>query len=260
MKGYFMKKFLLFVAAALVFVGSNAQALRFSNHETGELYENNAEVKANIADPIMNTLDWYFLVLNTSEDNHSIQIVAEIEEVNGSLSMCGNGNSFPTCNNYANAVTVQYGPYNCAPGNPIEYIHVSLAFVDFTDDGPVTNTSNNARVKYTIYDPANPDEKTSITVVFDYATFEELASVNSVVADQKVKVFQRGGNLVCNYNFSTRANRSIVVSNIVGARVANVALEGGNGEAVINRLPKGVYVYTLVENGRNVKSHKVVIR
>jgi hypothetical protein len=104
---------------------------------------------------------------------------------------------------------------------------------------------------------ANDDDLTYVTVVFDYS---RVAALNAANMANNVKVFQRGANLVCNYAFDAVAERSLVVTNIVGARVATVALDGNNGEVALDRLPKGVYVYTLVEGGRNVKSQKIVVR
>ena len=113
------------------------------------------------------------------------------------------------------------------------------------------------KADFVMYNTANEDDFTYVTVVFDYS---RVASVNAANMANNVKLFQRDGNLVCNYAFDAAATRNIVLTNIVGARVATVALDGNNGEVALNRLPKGVYVYTLVENGRNVKSQKIVVR
>lgn len=180
-------------------------------------------------------------------------IDVEVEEISGFFQFCGNA-AVTTGQCFAHVATgvYPYGPYAALAGSADYYFHAALMCMNETDA---------ARVKFTIYDQSNPDDKTSMTVILNKEAYDKgVAGVNGVFAAQQVKVFQRGAGLVCNYNFDTAANRAIVVSNIVGARVASVVLDGTNGEVVVDRLPKGVYVYTLVENGRNVKSHKVVIR
>ena len=114
------------------------------------------------------------------------------------------------------------------------------------------------KADYMLVNAANEDDLTYVTVIYDYAKY--VAAVNKAGVNNNMNVSQRGANLVCNYAFDTVAERSLVVTNIVGARVASVALEGNNGEVAVERLPKGVYVYTLVEGGRNIKSQKIVVR
>ena len=114
------------------------------------------------------------------------------------------------------------------------------------------------KADYRLQNAANEEDYTYVTVIFDYAKYN--AAVNNANMSNEVNVFQRGANMVCDYAFDAVANRSLVVTNIVGARVAAVALDGNNGEVVLDTLPKGVYVYTVVENGRNLKSQKIVLR
>lgn len=253
MKGYIMKKFLLFVVAALVFVGSaTAQSLRFYDQE-GNLYEENAVITSyEVESDFMNNT-WHLNIKNTSDRDINVMIDVEVEEISGFFQFCGNLNvTVGTCFPYdPEKPFAPFGPYYAEAGSAKYYFHAALMCISETDY---------LRVKFTIYDESNPDDKTSMTVILSKEAYDKGSGVNDAFATQQVKVFQRGGNLVCNYNFNTTANRSIVVSNIVGACVGSVVLDGNNGEAVIDRLPQGVYVYTLVENGRNVKSHKVVIR
>ena len=119
-------------------------------------------------------------------------------------------------------------------------------------------SNNYIKADYMLVNAANEDDLTYVTVIYDYAKY--VAAVNKAGVNNNMNVSQRGANLVCNYAFDTVAERSLVVTNIVGARVASVALEGNNGEVAVERLPKGVYVYTLVENGRNIKSQKIIVR
>ena len=247
-----MKNFLLFVAAAMLVGSANAQSLRFYDQE-GNLYDDGAVITTyEVESEFMNNT-WHMNIKNTSDKLINVQIDVVMEEINGFFQFCGNGGvTTSMCYPIMAVGTTSYGPYAAAAGSADYYYHAAMMIMD---------ENSAARAKFVAYDANNPDDKTTLTVIFNKEAYDKgCASVGSVVAASKVNVFQRGANLVCNYNFETAANRSIVVSSIVGARVADVALDGNNGEAVINRLPKGVYVYTLVENGRNVKSHKIVVR
>lgn len=247
-----MKKFLLF-AAALVFVGSaTAQSLRFYD-EAGNLYENGAEFTTYEVEPDFYNNTWHLNVKNTSDKAIDVMIDVVPEELSGFFQFCGNaGVTTPNCFPIMTTDVYSYGPYTAAAGSANYYFHAALMCMSETDY---------ARVRFEIYDNNNPSDKCTITVIFSKEAYDKgCASVNGVKATADVKVFQRGGNLVCNYNFDAAGNREVVVSNIVGARVAAAQLNGTNGEVSFDRLPKGVYVYTLVENGRNVKSQKIVVR
>lgn len=247
-----MKKFLLFVAA-LVMVGSaSAQSLRFYD-EAGNLYEDGAVVESYEVEEAMMSNVLHINVKNTSDKAIDVMFDVTPEELTGFFQWCGNAAvTTGTCYPVTELKTYSYGPYTAAAGSADYYWHAALMCMAGNEA---------ARVRIEVYDNNNPSDKTAIIVVLNADLYNKgLASVKSLQAAQDVKVFQRGANLVCNYNFDATANRTIVVSNIVGARVATIALNGNNGEVAFDRLPKGVYVYTLVENGRNAKSQKIVVR
>lgn len=247
-----MKKFLLF-AAALVMVGSaSAQSLRFYD-EAGNLYEDGAVVESYEVEPELFNNTWHLNVKNTSDKSIDVMFDVTPEELTGFFQWCGNAAvTTPNCFPIKDIKTHTYGPYTAAAGSADYYWHAALMCMAGNES---------ARVRIEVYDNNNPADKCTITLILNAELYNKgVASVKSLQAAQDVKVFQRGANLVCNYNFDAAANRTIVVSNIVGARVATIALNGNNGEVAFDRLPKGVYVYTLVENGRNAKSQKIVVR
>lgn len=247
-----MKKFLLFAVAALVAGTVSAQTLRFVDEEGNE-YANNASIVTYDVEPEMFNLVWHLNVKNTSGSDATFIVAHEVEEINGFIQFCGNAEvTTPQCYGASAVGLSEYGPYTLAGNTSAYCFHAAMMML--TDD-------TKARVKYTVYLEENPEDAAVITVTYTKENYDKgLASVDKTFAGSTVNVFQRGGNLVCNYNFDTDASRSIAVYNIVGARVATLPLEGNNGEVAFNTLPKGVYVYTLLENGRNVKSQKVVVR
>ena len=246
-----MKKFLLFAVAAMSLMAAQAQSVRFV-HE-GTVLENDANVLITEKGVSGFSMDWYPTIRNTSDK--SVEVIVSVDvnqdsnkhaDMMDALTMCDANNCYP-------ATVSELPAFTLAPGEETTHnfhaqFQITSSFSGYTD----------AYIEATYYIMNTNDEEdyTYVNVTFDLSK----ASVDKTQMASNVNVFQRGENLVCNYNFDAAANRNIVVSNIVGARVANVNLDGNNGEVSFGRLAKGVYVYTLVENGRNVQSRKIVVR
>ncbi len=247
-----MKKILLFAFAAFMAVTVNAQTLRFVDQE-GVEYENGAVIEAYEVEPELMNLVWHLNLKNTSDQAQDFIIYHEVEELSGFMQFCGNAEvTTGLCYGATSVGADEYGPYTLAAGATEYCFHAAIMMM--------TETTA-ARVTYTAYPESNPEDASYVTVIYTYEAYQNgINAVEKAFVNNKVNMFQRNGSLVCNYEFDNAAKRSVVVSNIVGARVATVVLDGTQGEVVLNRLPKGVYVYTLVENGRAVKSHKVVVR
>lgn len=246
MKGYIMKKILLFASAVLAAFSIQAQTAVFV-HEGVALNTGDKVLLTEMNDWKM--MEWYPIIRNTSAQSVDLIVSVEVLEnkyETDNLTMCDAQNCFPS--------TVTSLPVFTLAGNEESGHHFHAQFMAISAMSGATDSY--AKARYTITNANNPDDATYVDVEFDLSK----ASVEGALVAADVKVFQNGENLVCRYNFDNNANRAIVVSNILGATVANVNFEGNNGEVVVNRLPKGVYVYTLVENGRNVKSHKIVVR
>lgn len=66
-------------------------------------------------------------------------------------------------------------------------------------------------------------------------------------------------NNALTYSFNTVAPRCLQVYAADGRLVRSAALSSAKGNLSLNDLPQGVYVYNLTENGKTVKSQKVVL-
>ncbi len=66
-------------------------------------------------------------------------------------------------------------------------------------------------------------------------------------------------NNALTYSFNTVASRCLQVYAADGRLVRSAALSSAKGNLSLNDLPQGVYVYNLTENGKTVKSQKVVL-
>lgn len=252
-----MKKILLFAVAAVAAMCVQAQpSVQFVYN--GEVLEDGAVVEVLDYDPTMGEMPWHVGFKNNTGKDVEVQISYDsyenkYENLEG---MEGYGDAMTICTKqcfFGASVTAPPFIVNAA-GEPDCEVHIAFGIMS---DAVCGYKDAFVKADFVMVNTANEDDLTYVTVVFDYSRVAALHGANMA---NNVKVFQRGDNLVCNYAFDAVAERSLVVTNIVGARVAAVALDGNNGEVALDRLPKGVYVYTLVEGGRNVKSQKIVVR
>lgn len=254
-----MKKILLFVAAAVAAVSVQAQSVQMMYK--GEVLQDGAVVEVTEYDAEAGEMPWHVEFKNNTGTD--VEVIMSYESYDNKYSELmgipgfGDGLSLCTWQCVAGESVTAPAFYVDAEGNPDCAFHTAFMIMS---NQPDFGGYQDAYIKadYMLVNAANEDDFTYVTVIFDYAKY--VAAVNKAGVNNNMNVYQRGANLVCNYAFDAVAERSLVVTNIVGARVANVALDGNNGEVSLDRLSKGVYVYTLVENGRNVKSQKIVVR
>ncbi len=246
-----MKKVLLLAIASVAFMSAQAQSVRFVND--GVVLDTDANVVITEMGVSGLSMDWYPVIKNTSDKSVEVVVSVDVNQESNKhadmmdvLTMCDAQNCFP-------GTVTELPAFTLAPGEETTHnFHAQFqVFSKFSG-------YNDAYIEaiYYIMNTKDEDDYTYVNVTFDLSK----SAVDKTQMSEEVKVFQRGENLVCNYNFDNDADRNIVVTSIVGTTVANVALNGNYGEANINRLAKGVYVYTLVENGRNIQSRKIVVR
>lgn len=267
-----MKKFLLAVAVLVSAVAVQAQSVLF--YYDGQVLEDGYTLTATNADIDAGTIDLHFGFQNTTAENQEFFVMIQVVENRNADFVTQNkkGKEIPAGDAVSFCVPGQcFGPettespvYALAPnellteGDPFHATFTANSYIYPLAYGQEPKKDSYAEVTYYIMNVNDEDDITTLNVVYDFAS--ALASVESNTINADLKVMQRGENVVFNYAFDQAATRNIVVSNIVGACVANVALNDNYGEVVLERLPKGVYVYTLVENGRNVKSYKFIAR
>ena len=232
-----MKKTLLLASIALCAAGyMQAQSVRFV--QNGEVLENEANITLYEYDEIMGQMEWMPILRNTTD--HVIS-----NEDNSFLALCVGGSCYAPTATETSVITVPAG------GETTDF-HTQF----------IPNGNTSKATAYYIVMNVDDEEGTdyqAVTVTYDYPAY--LASESLTTAPIQFKLTQSGNNLVCRYSFDKQASRQVVISNMVGAQVASFALDNTSGEKWVSaRLPKGIYIYTLVENGRNLKSHKIIIR
>lgn len=100
---------------------------------------------------------------------------------------------------------------------------------------------------------ANDDK---VLTYYQNFVYSKDAGIGSTTAEAGVQLV--GNNLV--YSFASDAARSIKVYSVDGKLVKSVALSKLNGSVSLAGLQNGVYVYSLLENGKQAKGGKVVFK
>ena len=241
-----MKRTLLLASVALCAVGyMQAQSVRFV--QNGEIIENDANIRLYEYDEIMGQMEWAPTLRNMTDHDVNIVIQTSVisNEDNSFLALCVGSSCYAPTATETSVITVPAG------GETTDF-HTQF----------VPNGETSKAIAYYIMmnvDGDTDEDFQAVSVTYDYPAY--LASETLTSALKQFTVIQSGSNLVCRYSFDKEASRQVVISNMIGTQVASFALDNTSGEKWVSaRLPKGIYIYTLVENGRNIKSYKIIIR
>lgn len=240
-----MKKKLLLASAILCAVGlTQAQSVRFV--QNGEVLENNATITLYEYDDEMGQMEWKPTIRNMTDQDINILIQADVtfNEDNSFIGFCVGGECYDSSTTSETVISVP-------AGGEITDFHTQF----------MPKGDNSKATAYYVLMNIDDEEGTdyqAVTVTYDYPAYLASESLTSTL--EQFRLTQNGNNLVCQYSFGKTASRQVVISNMVGVRVASFSLDNNSGKKTVTaRLPKGIYIYTLVENGRNVKSHKIII-
>ena len=267
-----MKKFLLSVAVLVSAVAGQAQSVLF--YHEGHALEDGANIRLYEGDKDGGTMDLHLGFQNTTAQTQEFYVMVQVTENRNADFTClnkkgkemdaGDKVTFCTQGQCFDYTVTETGTFELGAnellvdGDPFHATFTANSYTYPLAFGQDPKTDSYAEAIYYIINTKNDDDITTLNVIYDFAAL--LASVESNEMKTDFKVLQRGDNVVFNYAFDQVAPRNVVVSNILGACVANVSLNDNYGEVALGRLAKGVYVYTLVENGRNVKSYKFIVR
>ncbi len=237
-----MKKTLLFAAATLVLAGNmQAQSLQFVDN--GKVLEDGAQVTVYHYDEIFGSMEWMPVIHNTTDQDINVTLMVDVTSNpdESDLQLCVDGVCL--------APWVTETDLTILADKDCEDFHAQFY--------PNGEQSKAVATYYLVSE--NEEIITKATVTYDYPAY--VAGVSSATVSSQLKMIQNGNNITCRYAFDKTASRQVVITSIVGTQVASFPLNNNSGEVQLGkRLAKGIYVYTLIENGRNVKSHKIIIR
>lgn len=112
--------------------------------------------------------------------------------------------------------------------------------------------------RYVWFNTANPNDSVYVDIVFDIAM-----NVDEQVKPTEVNVYPNPAKDLVTVSFDAafNANRSIVLYDLLGSKVAEYAVNGNNGKMTfdVSALKNGVYLYSMTENGKAILTRRLVV-
>lgn len=122
--------------------------------------------------------------------------------------------------------------------------------------------SGESTIYYEFWDNDNPDDKVSVTVNYSIVATSVQTRFNEITLNAYPNPVS-GSTVSINYDFvSTPNNAKLLVHNILGVEMKTRNLQQSAGRLTldIDDLPKGIYLYSLENNGRKISTKRFVKR
>ena len=113
-------------------------------------------------------------------------------------------------------------------------------------------------VRYTFFNAANPNDSVSVVLKFS-------ASATFSVKENSLQTSKAYPNPAKNYVVvelakQPKAGTTIEVYNLLGTKVRSIAVRNSRIEISVADLNAGIYLYTILENGRAVETKRIVVK
>ncbi|MDR1610969.1 MAG: T9SS type A sorting domain-containing protein [Candidatus Symbiothrix sp.] len=120
------------------------------------------------------------------------------------------------------------------------------------------NFYTGTQVKYEVYPLDNPNDKTAVTITYDYN--ENSTALSKITLPGKITTSQEGNNVRFTYSLDNN-NAIIEVYNAVGNKMSQHRLQSAEGTFVLpEKLTKGVYLYTVKQSNKVTTANKFIIK
>lgn len=87
---------------------------------------------------------------------------------------------------------------------------------------------------------------------------ESGSAIHTPDASDAVFVSYQGNKAALKYNFSSTTGRQVQIYNLTGRKIAEISLTRNSGTVILPDLPKGIYLYSIMENGKIITSDKYI--
>lgn len=243
-----MKKIFTLLAAAWCSMAALAQSFQLETKE-GTIIPNGTSVtlKSEIEDMgIWGQMNAHVFVRNLTDVN--MGLIAEMKTVSGGESqICWGGSCVIVAvgNTYTTGTGVAYA------GEANDLLVEALIMGDFK------NAVATRTVELSVWDEKNPAEKISATITF--TNDEKVLAANIAGVQTGAHVVYAKDN-VFYYNFSDVAARSLQIFDVAGQMQKELRLNSEAGSLPLEGMSKGIYLYRVVENGKNALSGKFLVK
>lgn len=99
------------------------------------------------------------------------------------------------------------------------------------------------------------DQELTVNVTFAAGA----ASVSSVKTTKNVNVYRNDGVTELTYRFDSQASRQVALFDLAGKVVSRRELGGNMGTVSFPELSKGIYFYSIIENGETIQTNKIAV-
>jgi hypothetical protein len=115
------------------------------------------------------------------------------------------------------------------------------------------------KVKYEAYPVDNVNDKTSVTIIYDYNE-NSTTALNTISSENKITTFQEGNKITFDYSFECN-NIQLEVYNLAAEKIAQYHLNVGKGIFTLpEELMKGIYIYTVKNKQQIIATQKFIVR
>lgn len=243
-----MRKIFTLWTAMMCSIISFAQDIQLETKD-GQIIENGSTVT--VKGEMINMYDAYgqfdshLYVRNLTDKNQGVY--AHVKAIEGNGQICFGGGCIPLMNTGAEATSgMGLVEAQSATSLLIDCLIYDPNFMSIT----VTRT-----VEVTVWTDKNPDEKIVATVT--YTNDPTLLAVENVEISAST-VYAKDGVLYC--NFADAANRQLQLFNVAGHLCKEIRLTSEAENLSLEGLTKGLYIYRVIEAGKNAESGKFLVK
>lgn len=225
---------------------ASAQSLTFS-YEGQDV--SNGEIRIETAE-IYDDLKVLLTITNVSNQQIMVKLIKDVV-----LDIEGTFNSFCFGENCYPPSTIESDSYAFGPGESTGDGEFYVEFVPAGHEGK-------AIIKYTAFNENNPSDNVTLTIVFLFGA----TSVDTNLSQIQFRAYPnpvQGGNVFIDYSLpASIENPTLAIYNMLGVNVysAQLSNESGKVQVSTNKLPKGIYFYSVESNNRKLVTKKLIIR
>jgi hypothetical protein len=123
---------------------------------------------------------------------------------------------------------------------------------------PFGENYTTVQVRYEVFPMSNIQDRTSVTVTYNFNQ-DSQTGLNSPKLTNTISAFQEGNQVKFKYGFDSEAIQ-LEVYDVVGHKVAHYPLDSKWVFILPEELTKGIYIYTVRNNNKQLATHKLIVQ
>jgi hypothetical protein len=123
---------------------------------------------------------------------------------------------------------------------------------------PFEENYTTLQVRYEVFPMSNIQDRTSVTVTYEFNKNSQ-SGLHSPDLTNTISAFQEGNQVKFKYLFDSEAIQ-LEVYNVIGHQVAHHPLDSKGVFTLPEELTKGIYIYTVKNNNKQLATHKLIVQ